>query len=202
MHLVTLAGCIEPDSRAQQLLDWLGEWLGHYGLPVRAIRLCELPADDLIHARGTAPAIAAALQTLAGAQALVIATPIRQGTYSGVLKTFLDLLPPGAFAGLPVLPLACGGERAQQLTLHYALKPVLDTLGAASVLSSVQIGERQARIRGDGLFVLDPAVENRLEAALVRLLADLPLAAGLPQGALPPPPRTARRVRVPFVPAG
>ncbi len=200
MHLLTLAGCIEPDSRPQLLLDWLGEWLGHYGVPVRTIRPGELPAADLVGARREAPAIAAALRALDGAQALVIATPIRQGSYSGVLKTLLDLLPPRALAGLPVLPLACGGERAQQLTLHYALKPVLDALGAASVLSSVQIGERQARMRGDGLFVLDPAVESRLEAALVRLLADLPLAAGLPQGALPPPPRTVRRARVPAAP--
>lgn len=202
MHLVTLAGCTEPDARPQQVLDWLADWLGHYGLPVRAIRPGRLPAEDLLHARREAPAIRAAVQVLAGAQALLIATPVRLGTYTGVLKTFLDLLPAGALAGVRVLPLACGGEASRQLTLHYALKPVLDALGASGVLSSLQIGARQARMHDDGLLVLDPGVETRIEAALLRLLAGLPLAASLPTDALPPPPRALRRLPSAGRPAG
>lgn len=62
--------------------------------------------------------------------ALVVATPIYQAAYSGLLKTFLDLLPQHAFAGKPVLPLATGGSPAHVLALDYALRPVLTALGA------------------------------------------------------------------------
>lgn len=200
MHLVTLCGGIKADDRSRQVLDWLADWLGHYRLPVRAIRPGALPAEDLLHGRRDTPAIAAAIRTLAGAEALLIATPVRLGTYSAVLKAFLDLLPAGVLADRRVLPIACGGEPAQHLQLHLTLKPVLEALGASSVLSSLQIGARQARMRDDGLLVLDPAVENRIEAALLRLLAGLPLAAGLPGDALPPPPRALRQAHPPSRP--
>lgn len=59
-----------------------------------------------------------------------MAIPIYKAAYSGLLKTFLDLLPQHAFAGKPVLPLATGGSPAHVLALDYALRPVLTALGA------------------------------------------------------------------------
>ncbi|MGA5194026.1 NAD(P)H-dependent oxidoreductase [Streptomyces exfoliatus] len=55
---------------------------------------------------------------------------IYKAAYSGLLKTFLDLLPQHAFAGKPVLPLATGGSPAHVLAPEYALRPILTAFGA------------------------------------------------------------------------
>lgn len=62
------------------------------------------------------------------ADALVVATPVYKASYSGVLKTFLDVLPQKAFARKAVLPLATGGTIAHLLSIDYALRPVLLSL--------------------------------------------------------------------------
>ncbi|WP_204272820.1 NAD(P)H-dependent oxidoreductase, partial [Escherichia coli] len=76
------------------------------------------------------PAIAAAVLAVEQADLVVVSTPIYKAAYSGLLKVFLDLLPPDALRGKLVLPLATGGSPAHVLALDYALKPVLSALGA------------------------------------------------------------------------
>ena len=54
-------------------------------------------------------ALRAAVQTVAGADALIAVTPLYAASYSGLFKTFFDLLDEDALAGLPVLLAATGG---------------------------------------------------------------------------------------------
>ena len=67
------------------------------------------------------------------ADAIVVATPVYQAAYSGLLKVFLDLLPQFAFRGKAVLPIVTGGSPAHVLAVDYALRPVLANLGAAHI---------------------------------------------------------------------
>ena len=53
-----------------------------------------------------------------------------KAAYTGLLKSFLDLLPQYALAGKTVLPLVTGGTPAHVLTVDYALRPVLASMGA------------------------------------------------------------------------
>jgi FMN reductase len=64
----------------------------------------------------------------------VVATPVYKASFSGLLKTLLDLLPQRALAGKVVFPLATGGTLAHVLVLDYALRPVLTALGSPVIV--------------------------------------------------------------------
>jgi FMN reductase len=55
---------------------------------------------------------------------------VYKAAYTGLLKSFLDLLPQYALAGKTVLPLVTGGTPAHVLAIDYALCPVLASMGA------------------------------------------------------------------------
>lgn len=199
MTIVTLCGSPVPGTPAGNLLAYVGEWLGYNGHAVQSLAVSDLPAEDLLRGRAEAGAIAAAVAMVAAARGVIIATPVYKAAYSGALKALIDLLPDDALRDKVVLPLAVGGNPAHQLTLHYALKPVLDAAGVQTVLSSLYVGDKHLRVRDDGLLVLDPGIESRIAASLARLLGALasPPAgeAEAPPVVLKPIPRSARTVR-------
>jgi FMN reductase len=135
----------------------------------------DLPPEDLLYGRYDSPAIAAQADLIRQSRAVVIATPIYKAAYSGVLKSFLDLLPTRILDGKPVLPLATGGSPLHALALDYALLPVLAALGAQHTLNSVYIVDSQIQITADSVH-LDPAVADRLDGALHTLVEALGVA--------------------------
>ncbi|WP_051807732.1 NADPH-dependent FMN reductase [Streptomyces sp. NRRL F-2664] len=116
------------------------------GFETSRLAVRELPAADLLAARRGEPEIRRALEAVAEADGLIIATPVYKASYTGLLKAFLDLLPQDGLVGKTVLPLATGGSLAHVLTIDYALRPVLSALGARHVTA--------------GRFVLDSCVER------------------------------------------
>jgi FMN reductase len=99
----------------------------------------------------------------------VVATPVYKASYSGALKTFIDLLPQLGFAGKVVLPLATGGTPAHVLMIDYALRPVLMSLGAAHVVSGLFLLDKLLqRIDGGGLSI-ELQLECRLNAVVDEL---------------------------------
>ena len=99
--------------------------------------------EDLIGARFDSPALLALKEDLAAADGLIVATPIYKASFSGALKTLLDLLPERALEHKVVLPLATGGTLAHMLAVDYALKPVLNALKAQEVLHGVFADDSQ-----------------------------------------------------------
>lgn len=128
--VLALSGSPSPASRTARLAELAAADLRARGHRVRSLALRELPAGPLLGAHTADPSIAHAVRLVAEADALVVATPIYQAAYSGLLKVFLDLLPRHALDGKSVLPLATGGSAAHVLALDYALRPVLTALGA------------------------------------------------------------------------
>ena len=103
---------------------------------------------------------------------MLIATPIYKAAYSGVLKSFLDLLPQDALRGKTVLVLGTGGSAGHLLALDYALKPVLAALGARHILDSIYAVDAQFAPHAIHGHVADDAIVQRIE----RALADAPVA--------------------------
>ncbi len=99
------------------------------------------------------------------ADGLVVATPVFKASYSGLLKTLLDLLPQRALAGKVVLPLATGGTLAHALVIDYALRPVLTTLGTTEVVNGHFLLDQFVSI-ADGRAVLVPEADRTLGEAL------------------------------------
>ncbi len=144
--VLILTGSPSLVSRTAALAHHVGDELALAGHDVSSLDVRDLPADALLAASTAVPAIAAAVQAVIGADALVVATPIYKASYSGLLKAFLDLLPQGALAGKVVLPLATGGTIAHLLAIDYSLRPVLASLGARHVTA--------------GRFVLDVHIDH------------------------------------------
>ncbi|MFD3658670.1 NADPH-dependent FMN reductase [Streptomyces sp. NPDC058620] len=119
-----------PCVRTDLLAEHTTADLRARGHRTHVLALRDLPAAPLLAADIHDPSLARAVSLVAEADALVVATPIYKAAYSGLLKTFLDLLLQHAFTGKPVLPLATGGSPAHALALDYALRPVLTALGA------------------------------------------------------------------------
>jgi FMN reductase len=170
MKTVAIQGSPSASSRSGSLLALAQSRLQGVASSAHLIAVRDLPAQALLHAHFDHPLIRQALDEVADAQVVLIATPIYKAAYSGVLKAFLDLLPQDGLRGKAVLPLATGGSIAHLLALDYALKPVLSALGARDILDPVFATDAQI-VRHDTLgYSPLPEVVERVEAALQILI--------------------------------
>ena len=135
-----------------------------------SIYVHELPATDLITANFASEDIQRANQQVAEAEIVVILTPIYKASFTGILKTYLDLLPQKALEGKIIVPLAVGGSFGHLLAIEYALKPVLSVLGATEILNTVYIIDQQIERLATGGFRIEDEAEQRLKAELQKLL--------------------------------
>jgi FMN reductase len=170
MKIVGIQGSPSANSRSASLLALAQSRLQSVATNAHLIAVRELPAQALLHAQFDHPLIRQALAEVAQAQVVLIATPIYKAAYSGVLKSFLDLLPQDALRGKTVLPLATGGSIAHLLALDYALKPVLSALGAREILDPVFATDAQI-VKHETLgYAPLPEVEERVDTALQILI--------------------------------
>ncbi len=170
MNVVLLAGSPSSPSRSHALLTHLQHELRRADALCHTLLLRDLPAQALLQADVAHADLQAAFQRVRDADVVVIATPIYKAAYSGLLKTFLDLLPQDGLAGKAVLPLATGGSIAHLLAIDYALKPVLHALGARHIADAVFVADPQARLQAGGRYEFDPAVIERLDRAVLGVL--------------------------------
>ncbi|HET7326567.1 MAG TPA: FMN reductase [Nocardioidaceae bacterium] len=71
------------------------------------------------------------------ADGLIAVTPIFTASYSGLFKSFFDVLDADALTGKPVLIAATGGTERHSLALEHALRPLFAYLRAVVVPTSV-----------------------------------------------------------------
>jgi FMN reductase len=160
-------------SRSHSFAGLLGDRLARLGLDSSLLDLRDLPAEDLLRARVDAPDIAAALARLAAARGVIVVTPVYKAAYSGMLKTFLDLLPQFGLRDKVVLPLAMGGTIAHVLSIDYALRPVLSSLDPLHIVAGLFILDKQVAIQADGSVELDADLPAKLDLALASFAAGL-----------------------------
>ncbi|MDR9892300.1 NADPH-dependent FMN reductase [Pseudenterobacter timonensis] len=143
MRVITLAGSPRFPSRSSALLDYARERLSARDVEVCHWNLHNFAPEDLLYARFDSPALKTLSEQLETADGLIVATPVYKASFSGALKTLLDLLAERALAGKVVLPLATGGTVAHLLAVDYALKPVLSALKAQEILHGVFADDTQ-----------------------------------------------------------
>ena len=174
MLVVTLGGSPSQRSRSGVLLDHAKRWLNQQGVEVVSYQVRDFPAEDLLHARFDSPKIIDLLQQIENADGLVIATPVYKASFSGALKTVLDLLPERALSHKVVLPIATGGSIAHMLAVDYALKPVLSALKAQEMLHGIFAEDSQiAYGEGSAQAQLVPVLEQRLQESLEQFYSTL-----------------------------
>ena len=116
------------------------------------------------------PELRAAIDAVTGADALIAVTPVFTAGYSGLFKSFFDVLDADSLVGKPVLLGATGGTERHSLVLDYQLRPLFGYLKADPVATGVYAASSDW---GGG----EGALQRRIEKAGAELAA---LAAGRP----------------------
>lgn len=78
-----------------------------------------------------------AIDAVTSADAVIAVTPVFSASYSGLFKSFFDVLDPQSLVGTPVLMAATGGSARHSLVLDYALRPLFTYLKASPAPTAV-----------------------------------------------------------------
>ena len=113
-------------------------------LSVQVVELRDLAHDLMNHLlTGFPPApLKEALDAVEAADAMIAVTPIFNASYSGLFKSFFDVVSKEALADKPVLIAATGGTDRHSLALDHALRPLFAYLRAATVATAVFASSR------------------------------------------------------------
>ncbi|WP_353809488.1 FMN reductase [Agromyces sp. SYSU T00194] len=144
-RIVVVSAGLSTPSSTRQLADRLAAdavaMLGERGVEteVRVFELRDLAHDIANHLlMGFAPPkLEEALEAVASADGLIAVTPIFTTSYSGLFKSFVDVIDPQALTGLPVLLGATGGTPRHSLAIDYAIRPLFTYLHAVPVTTGV-----------------------------------------------------------------
>lgn len=171
--VLIISGSPSGTSRTERLARSIAARIQAQHVEAQLLDVRNLPAEDLFHARFEAPSILEATARVAAADGIVVATPIYKAAYSGLLKTFLDVLPQFALRNKVVLPLATGGTIAHVLAIDYALRPVLSSLDPLHVVNGLFLLDKQITVLEDDQIKLEPDVDQRLNGVIGQFLAGL-----------------------------
>lgn len=81
--------------------------------------------------------LAGAIEAVRAADGLIVVTPVFSASYSGLFKTFFDVLEEGVLDAKPVLIAATAGTPRHSLVLEHALRPLFSYLHAVVVPTAV-----------------------------------------------------------------
>jgi FMN reductase len=99
-----------------------------YGRETRLIDLATLPADALL-ARAQSAEVDEAIAAVGQADIVIAASPTYRALYTGLLKCFFDLMPPGHLAGKRCIGLQTGIAPEHALAAEYGFRPLFASLG-------------------------------------------------------------------------
>jgi FMN reductase len=165
--VVVSAGLGQPSSSrllADRLAAATGRVLESRGEDV-AVDVVELRhlAHDLANALLTGfPAgdLRAAVERVVRADGVVAVTPTFNASYSGLFKSFFDVLEPGALTGRPVLLGATGGTARHSLVLDHAMRPLFAYLQSQVVPTGVYAASEDWASGGTSGDPLDGRIER------------------------------------------
>lgn len=177
MSIVAIIGSATPPGRLRRAV---AEALARAPTETELFDLAEHPLPFA----GAAHVEDPILDAVARADAVLLATPVYRGTYTGVLKNLLDLLPVEALHGRPVAIAAMGATDHHSLGPDWHLRDTLAWFGALALPTSAYLSSRDF---DDG--VPDERAAAELDALLEGLIA---LAEALPGVPLGPAPLAAR----------
>jgi FMN reductase len=178
MKLVVVSAGLTQPSSTRLLADRLTASVeARADVDVRVLELRDLAVDIANHlvTGFPSPVLGDALRAVAEADGLIATTPIFTASYSGLFKSFFDLVDSAALTGKPVLIAATGGTARHSLALEHALRPMFAYLHAVVVPTAVyaasedwasgDLSERIDRAAGElaALLLRQPAPVHREE---------------------------------------
>jgi chromate reductase len=173
MQILGLSGSLRRDSHNTRLLEGTRTLLPSGVELVIFERLAEIPPYSEDDEHDASAAVAALKAAIAGADALLVATPEYNGSIPGALKNALDWASrPRATTPLQGKPAAVVGATTGLFGAVWAqadLRKVLSTIGARVVDRELPIGQADEALGPDGV-PLEHDVVQELSATLDELL--------------------------------
>jgi FMN reductase len=127
MRVAVVCGNPKPKSRTLEAGCFVAERLTG-AKPDLVLDLIEIGS----HLLGWGDSVATqAVQDVQGCEVAIFASPTYKGSYTGLLKLFLDLVPTDGLNGMLAFPVMLGAAMGHAMAPDLLLKPVLVELGAS-----------------------------------------------------------------------
>ncbi|MFF8291509.1 FMN reductase [Streptomyces sp. NPDC016309] len=175
MRLTVVSAGLSTPSSTRLLADRLTEAV-RARLPEAEVEVVELRGLALDIAKhlvtGFPPAaLGSALDAVAGADGLIAVTPVFNASYSGLFKSFFDLVDRDALNGTPVLLAATGGTARHSLVLDHALRPLFAHLRAQPTATAVYAASEDWGSPGPDASGYGEGLASRVDRAAGELAA-------------------------------
>ena len=174
--LVVVSGGLSQPSSTRLLADQLSAAAvadaarTGIDLTVRVVELRDLAHDIANHLLTGFPpaALKDALDAVAAADGLIAVTPIFSASYSGLFKSFFDVVDKDALVDKPVLIAATAGTARHSLALEHALRPLFAYLRATVLPTAVFAASDDW-----GADSVDGSLRSRITRATTELAREL-----------------------------
>ncbi|MGW6392481.1 FMN reductase [Streptomyces sp. NPDC055103] len=145
LKLVAVSAGLSTPSSTRLLADRLLQATRYrlaeqeYAVDVQVVELRDLALDIAKNLVTGFPSekLQGAIDAVTGADGVIAVTPVFTASYSGLFKSFFDLIDPAALTGTPVLIGATGGTARHSLVLDHALRPLFAYLRALTIPTAV-----------------------------------------------------------------
>lgn len=167
LKVVAVAGSIQRPSRTLVLVeDLLAGIAREVPIEVKLIELGDIAPQlaGALHRGQVSPALEAELRAIETADALVVASPVYRGSYTGLFKHLFDLVHHEALIDVPVLLAATGGSDRHALVLDHQFRPLFSFFQAHTLPIGVYASEQDfAKYE-----ISNPALRARVDLAVSR----------------------------------
>jgi FMN reductase len=163
MKAVIINGGYSLSSRIMGIEQEIKALLNREQLNYEVISVHQLNAKDLLTANFKSLEIIETVEIIQNSEIIFVLTPIFKGSYSGILKTYLDVLPQKVFENKIVVPVAIGGSIAHLLALEYSLKPLLSILGATKISNPIYVVDQQIEYVSEQQYKVADEIKTRLQ---------------------------------------
>jgi FMN reductase len=139
-RIVVLAAGLSQPSSTRLLADRLAASVGtKLDAEIQVFELRDT-AQDVTNNMLTgyaSPRLQLVLDAVTSADGIIAVTPIFTTSYSGLFKSFMDVIDPSSLNAMPVLIAATGGTERHSLALDYAMRPLFAYLHAVVATTGV-----------------------------------------------------------------
>jgi FMN reductase len=132
-QLTVIVGNPKAGSRTRRLAEEVARQVGALAPAApTATTVIELAEHTDVLFDWSSPAVADLVGQVLAADLLVVASPTFKGTYTGLLKVFLERFGADQLAGRPAVPVMTGGRADHALAVEHGLRPLLVEIGAST----------------------------------------------------------------------
>jgi FMN reductase len=167
-RITVLSAGLGVPSSSRLLADQLAAAAEHeltdagYQVTVDVVELRDLAVDiaNNFVTGYAAPRLADVIAGVEASDGIIAVSPVFSASYSGLFKSFIDVLDPKSLEGKAVLLGATGGTDRHQMVLEYAMRPLFSYLRTRMAPTAVFAGPQDWGHTDDGASPLSDRVQR------------------------------------------